>query len=118
MAAKRAAVGQKDPKQSLLDGVSNAYASKIDRFAMRTARGKHNSSASFLNRSFRRTASASGLAVPECWRRVPYAGLVATASCRAACFPGGLNLFWGPQVRFGELYTLSGAGNLPLMPFR
>jgi hypothetical protein len=117
VAAKRAAIGQKNPEKRLLDGVSNANAPKIDRFAMRTACGKHSSSASFLNGSFRRAASASALAVPERWCRVPYAGLVATASCRAACFPGGLNLFWSPQVRLGELHTLFGTGNLSLMSF-
>ena len=40
-AAKTAAIGQKDPVKSFLDGVSNAYTSKIDRSAMRTARGEH-----------------------------------------------------------------------------
>lgn len=36
-AAKRAAIGQQDPVQGALQGVADAYASKVDRSAMRTA---------------------------------------------------------------------------------
>ena len=42
-AAKRAPVGQKDPVERSLDGVSDANASKIDRSAIRTACGQHHS---------------------------------------------------------------------------
>jgi len=35
--AKRAAIWQEDPVQSLLEAVSNAYTSKVNRFAMWTA---------------------------------------------------------------------------------
>jgi hypothetical protein len=38
--AKRAPVGLKEPVESFLDGVTHAYPSKIDRFAMWTARGE------------------------------------------------------------------------------
>ena len=40
-AAERAAVGQNDPVQRFLDGVADAYASKIDRSAIGTAGGEH-----------------------------------------------------------------------------
>ncbi len=40
-AAKRAAIGQQDPVEGLLHGISNADASKIDRPAIRTLRGEH-----------------------------------------------------------------------------
>lgn len=46
-AAKRATVGQEDPAESPLDGVADAYTSKIDRSAMRTVSREH-SVASFL----------------------------------------------------------------------
>ena len=41
MAAKRAPVGQKDPRQSSFDGISYTYTSEIYRSAMRTALGEH-----------------------------------------------------------------------------
>ena len=59
-AAKRAPVGQEDPAESLLDGVADAYTSKIDRSAMRTTSRKH-SVASFLYIQLSQ----------RCWRKGP-----------------------------------------------
>jgi hypothetical protein len=64
VAAKRAAVGPQDPVDGLLHGVANAYPSKINRFAMRTARGKHSFGA-FLTVSFRRAAGTLNMRIPE-----------------------------------------------------
>jgi hypothetical protein len=40
--AKRASIWPQNPVDGLLQGVANAHPSKINRFAMRTLRGKHN----------------------------------------------------------------------------
>ena len=56
MAAESAAVGPQDPVDRLLHRVANAYASKINRFAVRTTRGEHSFCGLFLTVSFRRTA--------------------------------------------------------------
>lgn len=50
VAAKRTAVGQKEPEESFLDGVPDANASEFDRLAMRTVAGQHRFTlASFLS---------------------------------------------------------------------
>ena len=64
MPAKSAAVRPQDPVDSLLHGVANAYTPKINRFAMRTARGKHSFGA-FLTVSFRRAAGTLNMRIPE-----------------------------------------------------
>jgi hypothetical protein len=103
---------------SLLQGVSNAYAPKFDRSAIRTLRGEHGVSiTSFLPVCFRRTASAASLVTPKCRRGLAHIGVAGAAQIRAASFPGGLDLFRCPQVRLGELNPFSGASNLALMPF-
>jgi hypothetical protein len=40
-AAERATVGKEDPMDRFLNGVADAYASKIDRSAIGAARGEH-----------------------------------------------------------------------------
>lgn len=117
-AAQRTPVGQKNPVESLLHGVPNAYAPKFDRSAIRTLRGEHSvSMTSFLPVSFRRAASAAGLATPKCRRGLAHID-IAVPHVRAACFPGGLDLFRRPQVGLGELHMLFCASNLALVPFR
>jgi len=58
MAAKCAAVRPYDPMESLFQDVANAYTSKVNRFAVRTAHGKHSFGASFLTVGFCRAAGA------------------------------------------------------------
>ena len=38
--------------------------------------------------------------------------------CRATRFPGGLDLFRGPQVGLGKLYMFFRARDLAFMPFQ
>ena len=59
-AAKRATLGQDNPVKRFLDGVSDAYTSKIDRSAIRTVRGCHNLQYHHYSPVF---ASSSGAAV-------------------------------------------------------
>jgi hypothetical protein len=103
--------------ESLLHGVSNAYASKVDRSAIGTLRGEHSVPASFLTVSFRRAASTARLVAPERRRGLAGTGVAAAAHVRTAHFPGGLNLFRRPQVGLRQLNSFLCAGNLALMPF-
>jgi hypothetical protein len=116
MPAQRAAVGPQDPVQGLFHDVANADASKINRFAMRAAHGKHRF-ASFLTVSFRRAAGTLNVGIAEGGRRVPYVIVAAAASGGAAGFAGCLNLFGGSQVGFRKLHVLFRTGNLALVSF-
>lgn len=111
-AAKGTAVGKDDPVKRFLDGVADAYASKIDRSTIRTARGEH------LAIRFCGTSGIGGEVMLE---RSPGCGdlrLVATAAIGAARFPGCFDLFVRPDVRLGKFNVFFGAGNLALVPLR
>jgi hypothetical protein len=101
MAAQGAAVGPEEPMDGLFHGVANADATKINRSAMRTARGKHSLLVSFLTVSFRGTAGALDVIAAEGRRRTPHITVVTAASSGPASFPGGLDLFRRPQVGLG-----------------
>src|SRR5271166_5255372 len=62
--AESAAVRQKDPVDSLLDGVPHAYPSKLDRLAMRALCGEHKAS---LQPSIQRRTSPRGAWIFHHW---------------------------------------------------
>ena len=115
MAAQSAAVGPQDPVDRLLQGVANAHASKINRFAVRTSHGKHSLLVSFLTVGFRRAAGTLYVAPHYGRRRSQILIGAATTPSGAAGFARSLDLFRRPEVRLGELYPLSFAGNLTLV---
>jgi hypothetical protein len=99
--AESASVRPKNPVETFLDGVSHAYASNLDRSAVRTALGEH----SLLIVS--RFGTNRGEAVSK---RGCVSAVVGTAG-----LPGRCNLFRRPNVRLGKSYPLFCARNLTLM---
>jgi hypothetical protein len=99
--AESASVRSENPVDSLLDGVSHAYAPNLDRSAVRTAGGEH----SLLIVS--RSGTNRGEVVSKRRR--------ASAMVGTAGLPGRCNLLRRPHVRLGKSYPFFGARNLTLM---
>ena len=103
--------------QSLLEGVSNADSSKVDRLAMRAAREEQLVVDQFINLpvSFRGTAHGGNAAAPERQRGATYVGRRALVPAGSARFLSGFDLFRGPEVGLGDFNVLFGARNLALV---
>lgn len=98
--------------ERFLDGVADAYASKIDRSAIGAARGEH------LTVRFGGASSIGGEVMLE---RPPGGSdlrLVATAAIGAARFAGCFDLLRRPHVGLGQFNVFFRARNLALMPLR
>jgi hypothetical protein len=119
VAAQGATVRPQEPMDGLLQGVAYAYASKINRFAMRTTHGEHDFLASFLTVGFCCATGTLHMIAPERGHRISHITVAgAAASGCAAGISGRLDLFRRSKVGLGKLHPLPLAGNLTLVSFR
>jgi len=105
-----APIGQINPMESLLEDVSDTYASEINRRAMGTVRGGH---------ILQYRNSDRGVRFSWAFQKSPFGGshheLAVVAAIGAARLPGGCNLFRRPDVGLRQFNLFFCAGNLALM---
>ena len=112
-AAKRAAVGQKNPMDRMLKGVASSYASELHRAAVGAVLGKKHAC---LTVGLGPAAGGSSESVAEGTSGVRHLGRVAAAQIGAAGFPRGFDLLGSADVGLREFYFFLRARHLTLVP--